>query len=474
MQDSENYIGRGLLDIIQSKSYLDLPVKCFGIIAEGVNPTGEQAYRLNIFIKYFMDDDYRFIQSFEDTKFFDISNDGKIILTLNTEGNIQIFRRYINREILEIKYKQDNTFVYNHPAAKFIYSVDNQVFITASNNIIRLWNLNSGLFNDINVDYGNMSSLQIANYDNNNNIFVSFSRINLEEVEDEIMYENTIQVYNFGGNQRFSLNWTEDIGVIAADCSNDTGVYTYLSSDNNNFLQLNIEIENLEGDHVHQVIYESDTDNTDNFGGKLIISRNGRTIVCIINNILHIWTLDIDQELLEFHDFTVPFNLQRIILNHTINTFCITDDMKILCARSTPEGNDIMIFERNILGRYENIPIIPNLNINIDYFANRYTNIKSISYSSQMLFNIARTEDRYKRTHKNKFTPTLENIKTRMRDGRRSKSRRRRSKSGRKKRSKSGRKKRSKSGRKKRSKSGRKKRSKSGRKKRSKSGRRSK
>jgi len=243
MQDSENYLNRGLLDIIQSKSYLDLPVKCFGIIAEGVNPTGEPAYKLNIFIKYFMDDDYKFIQSFEDTNFFDISNDGKIILTLNTEGNIQIFRRYINREILEIKYRQDNTFVYNHPAAKFIYSVDNQVFITASDNIIRIWNLNSGLFNDINVDYGNMSSLQIANYDYNNNIFVSFSRINLEEEdedEDEIMYENTIQVYNFGGNQRFSLNWTEDIGVIAADCSNDTGVYTYLSSDNNNFLKLNI------------------------------------------------------------------------------------------------------------------------------------------------------------------------------------------------------------------------------------------
>jgi hypothetical protein len=308
-----------------------------------------------------------------------------------------------------------------------------------------------------------MTSLKIAN----NNIFASFSRIDLEEDEedehDEIMYENNIQVYNFNGDQiNFRVD-ADEISIVAADCSNDGRVYTYLSSYNNISIQLNTIIENLNGNYVEQNIYETAYYNTDNFGGKLVISKNGRLIVCIINNILHIWNLDITEDILRFDNFRILTMLQRIVLNDPVNTFCITDDMKILCARLTPGGNDIMIFENIGGGQYANIPVIPNLNINIDYFANRYTNIKSISYSSQMLFNIARTEDRYKRTHKNKFTPTLENIKTRMRDGRRSKSRRRRSKSGRKKRSKSGRKKRSKSGRKKRSKSGRKKRSKSGR-----------
>jgi hypothetical protein len=316
-----------------------------------------------------------------------------------------------------------------------------------------------------------MTSLKIAN----NNIFASFSRIDLEEDEedehDEIMYENNIQVYNFNGDQiNFRVD-ADEISIVAADCSNDGRVYTYLSSYNNISIQLNTIIENLNGNYVEQNIYETAYYNTDNFGGKLVISKNGRLIVCIINNILHIWNLDITEDILRFDNFRILTMLQRIVLNDPVNTFCITDDMKILCARLTPGGNDIMIFENIGGGQYANIPVIPNLNINIDYFANRYTNIKSISYSSQMLFNIARTEDRDKRTHKNKFTPTLydinkrehknkftptlENIKTRMRDGRRSKSRRRRSNSGRKKRSKSVRR-RSNSGRKKRSKSVRK------------------
>jgi len=401
-------IPRENLDIINS--YMSRSSVIFITLARQGNVEYEgqfdyiTVYNTFIFIQDFVDTNYRLLQTLENIKIVDSSKDGKLLLTLDLNGDIFLFRRYINRGIRgreNIQYIRDPTNIVSLPNTKFIcISEDKIFFITGDNLLLRKFVINTetmqyilnNQIRPLTIEGINIVSLQITD----NNIIACYF---IRREYDDAIYDNYIIVYD--------LNFVEiyrDVGLLeryelkSVQSSNDCRIISTLYEsyilneslikiyirNNDTFFRFNI--------HRNRPIHV-DRDLT-----TVCISRNGRILVSIINNNLHIWYLDEDiinniienqnnrtvLRTLNFRSQIIPLNIP-IMNENRISSLKITDDMKIICG--TYYRGNILIFEKNEENNYSLTQTV--LAFNNEFNPSIITNIKYFSFNRNILGNIS-------------------------------------------------------------------------------------
>ena len=408
-----------------------------------------QVYNTLVFIQDFVDTNYRLLQILENIKIVESSKDGKLLLTLGLNGDIFLFRRYINRGIRgreNIQYIRDPTNIAHLPNTKFIcISEDKIFFITGDNLLLRKFVINTAtmqytLNNEIRpleiegiegIEVNNLVSLQITD---NNIIACYFIR---RDYDIALLYDNYIIVYdlNFhivarhvGLLERYELKSVQssnDCRIISALYEsysiNESLIKIYIRN-NDTFFSVNVNRNRP----IHV-----DRDLT-----TVCISRNGRILVSIINNNLHIWYLDEDTinniienqnnrtvlQTLNFRLQVIPLNMQFMNENR-ISSLKITDDMKIICG--TYYGGHILIFEKNEENNYSLTQTV--LAFNDEFNHSIITNIKYSSFNRNILGNITRNDYGIsKKTYKKRSKKTKRRSK--LKSSRRNKKSKRKSK----------------------------------------------
>jgi hypothetical protein len=398
-----------------------------------------------VFIQDFVDTNYRLLQILENIKIVESSKDGKLLLTLGLNGDIFLFRRYINRGIRgreNIQYIRDPTNIAHLPNTKFIcISEDKIFFITGDNLFLRKFVINTAtmqytLNNQIRpleiegIEGNNLVSLQITD---NNIIACYFIRRDF----DDPIYDNYIIVYDLNFVEIYrDVRLLERYELKSVQSSNDCRIISTLyESYIMNRSLIKIYIRNNDT-FFPFIVHTNNPIHVNRDLTTVCISRNGRILVSIINNNLHIWYLDEDtiNNIIENQNNrtvlrTLNFRLQVIPLNmpfmneNRISSLKITDDMKIICG--TYYGGHILIFEKNEENNYSLTQT--TLVFNEEFNNSIITNIKYSSFNRNILGNITMNDYGVsKKTYKKRSKKTKRRSK--LKSSRRNKKSKRKSK----------------------------------------------
>ena len=433
------------LDIINS--YMSRSSIIFITLARQGNIEYEEGYITTvydtlIFIQDFVDTNYRLLQRLENVKIVDSSKDGKLLLTLGLNGDIFLFRRYINRGIRgreNIQYIRDPTSITSLPNTKFIcISEDKIFFITGDNLLLRKFVINTetmqytlnNQIRPLEIEENNIVSLQITD----NNIIACYF---IRRGEYDIVYDNYIIVYDLNFVEIYRhVGLLERYELKSVQSSNDCRIISTLyESYSINESLIKIYIRNNDTFFPFN-IYRNRPIHVDRDLTTVCISKNGRILVSIINNNLHIWYLDeviinniIENQnnlrvlrTLNFRSQVIPLNMPFMNENR-ISSLKITDDMKIICG--TYDRGNILIFEKNEENNYSLTQT--TLVFNEEFNPSIITNIKYSSFNRNILGNITMNDYGVsKKTYKKRSKKTKRQSK--LKSSRRNKKSKRKSK----------------------------------------------
>jgi hypothetical protein len=330
----------------------------------------------------------------------DPSNDGKLLLTLYSNGDIRLFRRYINTGIRgreNIRYIQDTTNIINLPNTEFIcISEDKTFFLTGEGQTISKFIINTEeyILNNSYSPFITVGNRLICLQITDNNIIASYNMID---------FNSCIYVYDFDFNiiSRIVRGIQENTYELeSTQSSNDAQIISGLYRRNFRSL-INIWIRNIRGIYFPVQMYFTPIDEgileNSYHVRNICISRNGRVLVSIIYNSLCIWYMSndiIDNFILRNNNGETEITaseeyLQVIPLPEyydlLITTFHITDNMEIIIGTV----QDVLIFEKNEENIYSQTQIIPIFNGGQNSSS---INIKSVLFDRNILNSILRND----------------------------------------------------------------------------------